>query len=298
MTERELRPAGEYLAETYGAVWGLLGRDDLADCLIRPGAGPYGAALIAAFPYFAGDEPGPVALYARGEDYHAVLHRALNEAAARIPGEEPFAANADVSPLAEVRAAALAGLGAVGRNGLLLTERYGSFVFLGELLFRSELSLPRGEGKRCRGCGACVRACPTGALRGEGPCLSELTQKRHLSPEEEAVVARGGYQWGCDVCQRACPANAGAERTRIPAFCGGTLPLVDRLETAGLSNKQIEKKYARRAFLWRGGAILRRNEALVSGGSASAGDRSPDGDTSRTAPPETEEAERASTERD
>ena len=79
--------------------------------------------LVAAFPYYAGERPGNLSLYARGEDYHRVVTRRLNTACdalrRKYPGES-FVPAADNSPLPEREAAWLAGIGLRGKNGLLI----------------------------------------------------------------------------------------------------------------------------------------------------------------------------------
>ena len=128
-----------------------------------------------------------------------------------------FALFADHSPIMEVDAAARAGLGVLGMNGLLLTPGYGSFVFIGELITDADYTLVTGEPipdfpadpPRCEGCGLCVKACPAGCRAGDrSGCLSALTQKKgDLTPEETAAIVKGGLVWGCDACQLACPHN-------------------------------------------------------------------------------------------
>ena len=83
--------------------------------------------LVAAFPYYAGDRPGNLSLYARGEDYHRALARRLNTVCDFLSRQYPmesFLPAADNSPLPEREAARLAGLGKVGRHGLLILPPY------------------------------------------------------------------------------------------------------------------------------------------------------------------------------
>ena len=105
-----------------------------------PGAG---TVLVAAFPYYAGDRPGNLSLYSRGEDYHRVLRRRLGQVCqaleARYPGHA-FVPGADSSPVPELAAAVRSGVGRVGRNGLLFVPPYGSYVFLGTVL--TDLEVP------------------------------------------------------------------------------------------------------------------------------------------------------------
>ena len=163
--------------------------------------------LAAAFPYYAGDRPGNLSLYARGRDYHAVVVGRLTPICEALekkyPGESFFPA-ADSSPLPEREAAWLAGMGLRGANGLLILPPYGSYVFLGTILTGAALELPeRPPAPDCPRCGACRRACPAGALGEGGPdasrCLSELTQKKGaltgeetLSPSPVTIPAGGG----------------------------------------------------------------------------------------------------------
>ena len=118
--------------------------------------------LVAAFPYYAGDRPGNLSLYARGEDYHRALARRLNTVCDFLSRQYPmesFLPAADNSPLPEREAARLAGLGKVGRHGLLILPPYGSFLFLGTILTGAALALPEREAApACEDCGRCPPA--------------------------------------------------------------------------------------------------------------------------------------------
>jgi epoxyqueuosine reductase len=228
--------------------------------------------LVAAFPYYAGEEPGNLSLYCRGEDYHAVLSRRLGQVCRELEEAHPghvFCPGADNSPIPELRAAELAGVGHRGRHGLRIVPPYGSYVFLGTILTDLELppTRPSGEGKCPERCAACIRACPTGALTEAGcdlsKCLSELTQaKGDLSPEVRRQIQASPTVWGCDLCQRACPQNRDAALTPLPEFRENLKPSITREELEGMSNKKFRKEYADRAFSWRGIAPLKRNLAL------------------------------------
>ena len=255
----------EYLRKNFGAECGVIGGEDFRACIMNEKkAEGFNSCLVAVFPYFFGDGEGKISLYARFEDYHKVLSDALNAAAELLPSGS-YRACADISPLNEVKAAALAGLGCVGKNGLLITPVYGSYVFIGEILFPFDLSCEKGMITQCIECGFCAKACPTGAIDGRGECLSSLTQKKRLTPEEEEIIRMSGMQWGCDICQKVCPLNKGIKKTAIPEFSGKTVSEIKEFETKGLSDSEIKELYANRAFLWRGAAVLRRNEAISKG---------------------------------
>jgi len=233
-----------------------------------PGAA---TVLVAAFPYFAGDAPGNLSLYARGEDYHLVLGRRLKTVCDILSEKYPsysFLPGADNSPLPEREIAWRAGLGLRGKNGLLILPPYGSYVFLGTILTDKAFDLPEAEAAPgCLDCGRCVAACPAGALTeggvDPGRCLSHLTQyKGALTGEEEALLRAHPLVWGCDRCQSVCPYNQDARLSPLPEFREGlTLSLAPE-DLEGLSNRAFRDKYAHRAFAWRGPAVLRRNLKL------------------------------------
>lgn len=171
--------------------------------------------LVGAFPYYAGDTPGNLSLYCRGEDYHLVLGRRLQTIVDALAQQHPdhrFLPGADNNPVPELAAAELAGVGWRGRHGLRIVPPYGSYVFLGTILTDLDVSQTGpSPGTLCgTHCRACQKACPTGALTDTGcdlsKCLSELTQKKgDLPPEVAAQITHSPTVWGCDLCQRPAP---------------------------------------------------------------------------------------------
>ena len=227
--------------------------------------------LVAAFPYYAGDRPGNLSLYARGEDYHRVVVRRLTTVCDGLRVKYPeasFLPAADDSPLPEREIAWLAGIGLRGRHGLLILPPYGTYVFLGTILTDAALDLPEAApAPGCVDCGRCLSACPAGALGADGVdvsrCLSELTQKKgELTEEERAKLAAHPLIWGCDTCQRACPYNASPTPSPLPEFSTDTVDSLAPADLEGLTNRTFRDKYGARAFAWRGPAPLRRNLAL------------------------------------
>ena len=224
--------------------------------------------LVAAFPYYAGERPGNLSLYARGRDYHQVVTARLNTICDILREKYQngvFLPTADNSPLPERQAAWRCGMGLRGKNGLVILPPYGSYVFLGTILTDTELDLPpRTPSPNCVGCGKCLTACPGGALGEDGVevscCLSDLTQKKgELTEGETALLKAHPLLWGCDTGQRVCPYTAAPALSPLPEFREG---LVDALESADLerlTNRTFREKYGDRAFAWRGPAPLRRN---------------------------------------
>ena len=227
--------------------------------------------LVAAFPYYAGERPGNLSLYARGLDYHTVVTGRLNTVCNFLSEKYKnalFLPAADNSPLPERQAAWRCGVGLRGKNGLVIVPPYGSYVFLGTILTDAVLELPsHTPSPDCVGCGKCLSACPGGAL-GEGGvevsrCLSELTQKKgELTGEENDLLKAHPLIWGCDTCQRVCPYNAHPALSPLPEFREGLVDSLTGADLAGLTNRTFREKYGDRAFAWRGPAVLRRNLAL------------------------------------
>lgn len=157
-----------------------------------------------------------VARYARGRDYHTFLRKRLGQLAAFVrtlaPGVEARAL-CDTAPVLERAWAARAGLGFVGKNGMLIVPGQGSFCLLGEVVTTLALDgvgTPIGE--RCGACTACLDACPTDAFSAPfvldpRRCIAYATIEARSPPPPELDVRMGEHLFGCDDCQTACPYN-------------------------------------------------------------------------------------------
>lgn len=180
--------------------------------LLLPGAE---SVLCVAFAYAFGRRHPLFADYALGEDYHNVLRRRLEPVAEAmrdaVAGSETRVC-VDTAPVRERYWAVKAGLGFIGLNNLLIVPGAGSKVFLAEIFWTAGVE-PSAPCSRtvCEGCGACVRACPGGALDGCGGldarrCLSYLTIE-HRGELPATLDLRHRRIYGCDVCQDVCPHN-------------------------------------------------------------------------------------------
>jgi len=236
--------------------------------------------IFGAIPYYAAGETGAnLASFARCRDYHAFAAALTREAGAFLAGKYPGARAvgfADHSPYREAQAAAMAGLGILGDHGLLITEKYSSFVCIFSLSTDLPPScleaegIPAGDGtvRHCSHCGACKRACPGRCIGGgRDTCLSAITQKKgELTPTEADALRQAPYAWGCDICQSVCPhtmaaAAAGGLETEIPYFLSPRLGTVTEEELAQMD----EASYKEFAFGWRPKEVLLRNLRLQSG---------------------------------
>jgi epoxyqueuosine reductase len=171
-----------------------------------------------------GEVSRSIARYARGHDYHRFLRRRVRRLASFIRSlgspEQPVEARPmiDDKPVLERAWAARAGLGFVGKNGMLIVPGLGSLVMLGEVVTTLDLhaeDAPMAE--RCGSCTRCLEACPTQAfprpfVLDARRCVSYLTIE-HRGPIPVALrEGVGEHLFGCDDCQTACPFNSARGR--------------------------------------------------------------------------------------
>ena len=165
-----------------------------------------------------------IASYACTADYHTTIKGMLNGMLEHLKAADPGLggrAFVDTAPLLEKQLAVEAGLGWIGRQSLLVTPRFGSFVLLGELVL--DAACDRYDeplaGVGCGSCRRCVEACPTGAVCNDRAidarrCISCHTIERTPAAE----IALDGWIFGCDACQSRCPYNLRAPLHLHPAF--------------------------------------------------------------------------------
>jgi epoxyqueuosine reductase len=187
------------------------------------------SAIVVGLDYGGREASGPVARYARGDDYHDVMTERLNELHRWLQAEvgRPVAGKSyvDTGPILERDLARRAGLGWFGKNTNLVNPRLGSFFFIGSLLVELDLAPDSPfEADRCGTCTRCLDACPTSAfveprVLDATRCISYLTIESKGAIPDAFHEAIGSNVYGCDICQDVCPYNVKfARELREPAF--------------------------------------------------------------------------------
>lgn len=224
---------------------------------VMEGASTVVCAAFSYAPSATRDDALPmIAGYALGEDYHDVLRRRLREATDSL--RDSFGGEwricIDSAPLPERYWAMKAGIGRLGRNGTLIVDGCGCYVFLAEILTSLEIEPDTPSAEGCMGCGACVRACPTQALCDDGTidsarCLSYLTIE-HKGPwtgrMREAMQTGAGRRclFGCDICLRVCPHNLDAVPSRIAEFRPSeTIMRIDAEDVDGMDRETFARAF-------------------------------------------------------
>ena len=230
----EGRRLKEWLARGYHGEMGWMSRDvekRISPRAIFPKAR---SVVVVALNYYTPPQhqetpdTGKVSRYAWGDDYHDVVQSKLNSLLAWIREQEPRAEGkicVDIQPTMDKAWAVRAGLGWLGKHTNVITQEFGSWVFIGELLLNLELDFDNDVVEdHCGTCTLCIDACPTAAITepyvvDSNKCISYATIELR-SPELPQQVEQNlaGWFYGCDICQDVCPWNRFAEATVEPQF--------------------------------------------------------------------------------
>ena len=212
-----------------------------------------------------------------GLDYHYILQDKLKRLARGI---EELTANVeykgmvDTGALVDTAVARRAGIGFIGKNGLVISKEFGSYMFLGELITNLELEPDQPVDYDCGDCNRCVEACPTSCLLGDSTmdarrCLSFQTQDKGMMDLEFRKKIKTVI-YGCDICQICCPYNKGIDSPPVVDI-DPDLAQPELIPFLDLTNGQFKEKFGLIAGSWRGKNILQRNAIIAL---ANAHDRS------------------------
>jgi epoxyqueuosine reductase len=175
---------------------------------------------------------GWIARYASTErDYHDVLLPRLRrleasfvELCERNSVDTPRTwCYVDTGPVIERIFASHAGIGWIGKNTCVLSQKLGSWLFLGVMLTSVALPPDLPAPDRCGSCTRCLDACPTDAFTAPyrldaTKCISYLTIEKRGTIPEHLRAGIGRQVFGCDICQDVCPWNRHAPLTNEPSF--------------------------------------------------------------------------------
>lgn len=231
--------------------------------------------LSIAFPYYFPEEEmkeNGFSIYTKRRDYHVVVKQYMEQIIRFIESLGGKAVGlVDSNSLPERYIAYLAGIGFIGRNNMIITKKYGSYVFLGEVITNLRLygeethkfsEIARYE--ECGECRNCYTECPTKSINhgqvNPNICLSYLTQKKELSEKEIALLK--GNVFGCDFCQFSCPYNERVKASGLKEFA--RLEYMDSGVDcfARMNTKYFKEKISPTSCGWRGKNVIKRNAMI------------------------------------
>ena len=167
-----------------------------------------------------------ISKYAYGQDYHFVIKEKLTELLHTIQseiGDVSGRAFVDSAPVLDKAWAAKSGLGWIGKNSNLITQKTGSFYFIAELIVDLELDYDYATTDHCGTCTACIDACPTEAIVSPyvvdgSKCISYYTIELKDNLPQEMKGKFNDWMFGCDICQDVCPWNRFSKPHKEPLF--------------------------------------------------------------------------------
>lgn len=240
--------------------------------------------ISVAVPYYS-DSPtqisheeiptGKVARYSWGTDYHLLMKKQLQDFVDTVQVKlgKTIAAKiyVDDGPMQDRVVAERSGVGWFGKNTNILTRKYGSWVFLGQILTDMELECDKPLTKSCGKCIECLPACPTGAIIApyvldSNKCISFHTiENRGVIPIEIRPLI-GNWVFGCDICQDVCPKNVQTGLPKRSIF--EVRPDLQRLELIpilDMTEIEFRKRFARTPILRTKLVGLKRNACIALG---------------------------------
>ncbi len=220
---------------------------------------------------------GHVSRYAWGPDYHKVMERRVKTL---VQGLQEMGGSArfyvDYGPVPDRAVAARAGVGWHGKNSNVLTTRYGSWVFLADIITDLDLAPDRPLKKSCGGCSACIPSCPTGAIVApyvidNTRCISYQTIENKGPIPRELRPLMGDWVFGCDICQDVCPVNHHAKTPGDSAFAATWIEQSrpDLQALLGLNEEDFGTRFRGSPVRRAGWAGLLRNACVALGNSGS-----------------------------
>lgn len=273
----------KWLKDGFGADMDYLKKDPekrYSPKKILPGAKSIIMLGLNYFPLENSAIPFRIAKYAYGRDYHKVISAKLKKLGTFLTKLDP-SSNAgnksyvDFGPIMERAYGAKSQMGFIGKNALLITREFGSYIFLAEIITTLKLSPdePTQWKGRCGTCTRCVDICPTKAIKPDRVvdsrlCISYLTIENRGPIPLELRPKIGNWLFGCDLCQDICPHNVRAKPTRVSDFQNISLGLKSTSLTQILSirsDDEFKKLFAGTPLMRAKRSGLLRNACVVAG---------------------------------
>ncbi len=192
---------------------------------------PGGKSVISVLLNYYSDDQQPegaqkISKYAYGADYHFVIKAKLKELFSFIHqeiGEVNGRVFVDSAPVMDRAWAEKSGLGWIGKNTNLITQKVGSYFFIAEMILDLDLEYDLPTTDHCGTCTACIDACPTEAIVAPyqldaTKCISYLTIELKDQLPTEFQGKMDNWAFGCDVCQDVCPWNRFSKQHNEPLF--------------------------------------------------------------------------------
>jgi epoxyqueuosine reductase len=217
-----------------------------------------------------GTEYAKISRYAWGRDYHKVIHKKLKALCQWLQSLDPSIQArfyADTGPIQDKFWAQRAGIGWIAKNGNVINRKYGSWIFLGEVLTNLELTPNTPHTQHCGTCTRCIDSCPTGAITSPtvvdaNRCIAYHTIENR-QPELPANIKSklDGWVAGCDICQDVCPWNQRfAKPTNVPEFLPYPHNIAPKLvELSAISHEEWNQRFPASALRRIKPEMFRRN---------------------------------------
>ncbi len=206
-----------------------------------------------------------------GLDYHILVKEKLKQLESYILSQVPEAqclSMVDTGELVDRAVAERAGIGWSGKNCSIISPKFGSYIYLGEMITSLELEPDMPMESKCGSCTKCMDACPTNAFVAAGQlnakkCIAYLTQTKTEIPQE-FLASIGNRLYGCDTCQVVCPENRGIDfhlHSELEPVQEDVKPTLSPI--LQMSNRSFNKRFGTLAGSWRGRTPIQRNAIIA-----------------------------------
>src|SRR5665648_34363 len=171
--------------------------------------------------------------------------------------------------LTEKPIARRAGVGWYGKNGIIFTKRFGSWVVLGEIITELELDTDEPLQRDCGDCTICIDSCPTKAIVSpyvidRTKCLQFISER----PMNVPLAFREKWEdrlYGCTTCQEVCPQNHKVKPKKYRpeyGFIGSKIPLIPLLQ---ITEEKFQNYFSYNQIAMRPREAIKRNAILALG---------------------------------